>query len=137
MENAKSEKMTAKEKDILKGLEKYRYKFIEAMDDDLNTADAIAAIFELVKEINTKIDGESSKELIEKSYELFRELTEVLGLLTKKKEILDEDIQRLIEERQKARKEKNYALADKIRDDLKAKGIILEDTPQGVKWKRV
>ncbi|MDK2918101.1 MAG: cysteinyl-tRNA synthetase [Candidatus Petromonas sp.] len=137
MENAKSEKMTANEKDILKGLEKYRYKFIEAMDDDLNTADAIAAIFELVKEINTKIDGESSKELIEKSYELFRELTEVLGLLTKKKEILDEDIQRLIEERQKARKEKNYALADKIRDDLKAKGIILEDTPQGVKWKRV
>lgn len=137
MENAAKEKMTEEEKIIFEGLKKYKDKFIEVMDDDLNTADGIAAMFELVKEINTKVTGESSKELIKESYKLFKELANVLGILNKEKELLDDEIQKLIEERQKARKEKNYALADKIRDDLKDKGIILEDTPQGVKWKRV
>ncbi|RKD26423.1 cysteinyl-tRNA synthetase [Caminicella sporogenes DSM 14501] len=137
MENVKVEKMTEEEISIFEGFKKYKDKFIKAMDDDLNTADAIAAIFELVKEINTKISGESSKEIVQKSYELLKELTGVLGFLSKEKELLDEEIQKLIEERQKARKEKNYALADKIRDDLRAKGIILEDTPQGVKWRRM
>ncbi|WIF95615.1 cysteine--tRNA ligase [Caminicella sporogenes] len=137
MENVKVEKMTEEEISIFEGFKKYKDKFIKAMDDDLNTADAIAAIFELVKEINTKISGESSKEIVQKSYELLKELTSVLGFLSKEKELLDEEIQKLIEERQKARKEKNYALADKIRDDLRAKGIILEDTPQGVKWRRM
>ncbi len=137
LKNKGEESMKAGEQEAFDGLLKYKDKFIGAMDDDLNTADAIAAIFELVKEMNTKIDIEASKELIEKSLGLFEELTEVLGIVSKKKENLDDEIERLIEERQKARKERNFALADKIRDDLKAQGIVLEDTPQGVKWKRV
>lgn len=137
IKNASETTMKDEEKKIFNELSKYKDKFIEAMDDDLNTADGIAAIFELVKEINTNVHSKSSRELIEKSYELFKELTGVLGIVGKEKEILDEEIGRLIEERQNARKEKNYALADKIRDDLKAKGIVLEDTPQGVKWKRI
>ncbi len=136
-ENVHDEGMKDWENEILDGLQKHKNKFIEAMDDDLNTADGIAAIFELVKEINTKVNNEVSKELIEKICDLFRELTQVLGIVCKEKEILDEEIGRHIEERQRARKERNFALADKIRDDLKAQGIVLEDTPQGVKWKRI
>ena len=137
MENSSGGAMDDSEKEIYNDLLKYKDKFIEAMDDDLNTADGIAAIFELVKEINTRVDGRTSKELIEKSLDLFRELTQVLGIVSKEKEILEDEIERLIEERQKARKEKNFALADEIRDDLKGQGIVLEDTPQGVKWKRI
>ncbi|WP_432404560.1 cysteine--tRNA ligase [Wukongibacter sp. M2B1] len=135
--NAHNLEMKHGEDKIFEGLQKHKNKFIEAMDDDLNTADGIAAIFEMVKEMNTKINDDASKELIEKACNLFRELTEVLGIVCKEKESLDDEIERLIEERQKARKERNFALADKIRDDLKAQGIVLEDTPQGVKWKRV
>lgn len=137
LKNKEAETMKAGEQEVFDSLLKHKDKFIGAMDDDLNTADAIAAIFELVKEINTKIDVEASKELIEKALGLFEELAEVLGLVSREKENLDDEIERLIEERQKARKERNFALADKIRDDLKAQGIVLEDTPQGVKWKRV
>ncbi len=135
--NVKESQMSDAEKEIFEDLTKYRDKFIISMDDDLNTADAIAAIFELVKNINTSISASSSKELVEKALGLFNELTDVLGIVKKEKEVLDEEIEKLIEERQKARKEKNYQLADKIRDDLKDRGIILEDTPQGVKWKRI
>ncbi|SHK57630.1 cysteine--tRNA ligase [Paramaledivibacter caminithermalis] len=137
IKNAKNETMTDEEKEIFTSLLKHKEKFIEVMDDDLNTADGIAAIFELIKEINTKLNAESSKEFAEKSLGLFKELTGALGIVNKEKEILDEEIAKLIEERQNARKERNFALADKIRDDLKAQGIVLEDTPQGVKWKRV
>ncbi len=114
----------------------YKEKFIEAMDDDLNTADAVAAIFDLVRDINSNINEDSSKETVKFAFDLYMELSGVLGLLSKEEKSLDDDIEALIEERQKARKEKNWALADKIRDDLKNRGIILEDTPKGVKWRR-
>ncbi|MBP5459573.1 MAG: class I tRNA ligase family protein, partial [Clostridia bacterium] len=126
--------------EALKGeLDAHREKFISAMDDDLNTADGIAAIFELVRDVNTKVltDG-TSKETIQYAADLFAELTGVLGLLYERnaagEESLEEEVERLIEERTAARKNKDFATADKIRDDLKARGIILEDTPQGVKW---
>lgn len=113
-----------------------REQFITAMDDDLNTADAISAVFELVRDINTNIIGENaSKDMAEFAANLFDELTGVLGLVyNRNKESLDSEIEALIEARQNARKEKNWAEADRIRDELKAQGIILEDTPQGVKW---
>lgn len=115
-----------------------REQFISAMDDDLNTADAISAVFELVRDINTNVIGEnSSKVLAEFASEIFDELTGVLGLVyNRKTDSLDSEIEALIEARQQARKEKNWAEADRIRDELKAQGIILEDTPQGVKWHR-
>ncbi len=136
IDNSTREKMNQAEEQIYKDLCKYRDKFDEAMDDDLNTADSIAVIFELVKELNTNINGESSKELLERSHRILSSLTDVLGILNKEKEILDEEIQILIDKRQKARREKDFSLGDKIRDDLKNQGIILEDTPQGVKWRR-
>lgn len=115
-----------------------REQFISAMDDDLNTADAISAVFELVRDINTNVIGENaSKSLAQFAADLFDELTGVLGLVyNRKKDSLDGEIEALILARQNARKEKNWAEADKIRDELKAQGIILEDTPQGVKWHR-
>ena len=118
-------------------LEKFRTKFEEAMDDDLNTADALSTVFELVKYINTNISEESPKEAVDKAGALLDELCGILGIKTeRKKEVLDEDIEKLIEERQAARKAKNFARADAIRDELLNMGIILEDTREGVKWKR-
>ena len=116
-----------------------RDQFIKVMDDDLNTADAISAVFELVKDINTSvITDEPSKELVEYATKLFDELTGVLGLVyNRKTENLDDKIEKLIEARTQARKDRNWAEADRIRDELKAQGIVLEDTPQGVKWHRV
>ncbi|MFZ5966816.1 MAG: cysteine--tRNA ligase [Bacillota bacterium] len=135
IKNLPDQEMTEEEAVLYQGFEGYREKFIEAMDDDFNTADGIAAIFELVKELNSKVKDGVSKALVEKSHSLLTELSGVLGLLVKKMDdSLDEEIDQLIQERQRARKEKNFALADKIRDDLKARGVILEDTPQGVKW---
>lgn len=124
--------------EIKNTLSSRREQFITAMDDDLNTADAISAVFELVRDINTSVIGEnSSRELAEFASELFDELTGVLGLVyNRNNESLDSEIEALIEARQNARKEKNWAEADRIRDELKDKGIILEDTPQGVKWHR-
>lgn len=137
LEQAAEKPMSAEEQEFKPALLGYKDKFIEAMDDDLNTADGLAAIFDLVRDVNTRIKAEASKEIIRFAYDLFMELVSVLGLLYRKEESLDAEIERLIDERQKARKEKNWALSDKIRDDLKAQGIILEDTPQGVKWKRI
>ncbi len=113
-------------------------QFITAMDDDLNTADAITAIFELVKDINTTVITDApNKELVELATTLFDELTGVLGLVyNRKTESLDDEIEKLIEARTQARKDRNWAEADRIRDELKAQGIVLEDTPQGVKWHR-
>lgn len=136
IENAEDRIPTENEKEWLENLKLYKNRFNEVMDDDFNTADGIAVIFDLVREINTNVDEETSKQILQRTCDLFMELTSVLGLLGKKEETLEEDIERLIEERQKARKEKNFELSDKIRDDLKEKGIILEDTPQGVKWRR-
>ena len=107
------------------------------MDDDFNTADALAAVFELVKFINTSADENSSREYLQNLLERLRTLTDVLGLIVdKEEELLDEEIEKLIEERQAARKAKDFRRADEIRDELAAKGIILEDTREGVKWKR-
>lgn len=112
-------------------------KFEAAMDDDFNTADAISAVFELVKFCNTNVSQESSQEFLEKLSMRLRQLCDILGiLLEKKQEILDEEIESLIAERKAARKEKNFARADEIREILLEKGIILEDTREGVKWKR-
>ena len=106
------------------------------MEDDINTANAVSTIYELSKDINSNVNENSSREMIKKSYDMYMELNGVLGLLTKEKEdeILEEEILELIEKRQEARKNKDFALADKIRDDLLDKGIVLKDTREGVKW---
>ena len=126
------------DKAIIDGFDKYREQFVSAMDDDLNTADAIASIFELVRDINTNVVGKTpSKALVEGAIAIFDELTGVLGLVyNRKTETLDSDVEALIEARTNARKEKNWAEADRIRDQLKEMGIVLEDTAQGVKWHR-
>ena len=126
------------DKAIIDGFSKYREQFIAAMDDDLNTADAIASIFELVRDINTNVVGKTpSKALVEGAIAMFDELTGVLGLVyNRKTETLDSDVEALIEARTNARKEKNWAEADRIRDQLKEMGIVLEDTAHGVKWHR-
>ena len=124
--------------DCEKALEGYKAQFKNAMDDDINTADAISAIFDLVKYANVEFDESSSKAELDAAAALIRELGGVLGIIADKKaDILDADIEALIEERNEARKAKNFARADEIRDMLKNSGIELEDTRQGVKWKRV
>ena len=137
LSGAKTEALTGEEEALLKEAESYREKFEAAMDDDINTADAISAIFELVKFINTKVNGESSKAFLEGLLSLIRTLADVLGLIVdKKEEMLDADIEAMIEARQAARKAKDFAKADAIRNELLEKGIVLEDTREGVKWKR-
>ena len=132
-----TEEMSAEEKEAFSKTDAYVEEFEKAMDDDFNTADAIAAIFELVKYANTTATAESSKEYLRGLLDRIVKLGDVLGLiLDKKEELLDADIEKLIEERQAARKEKNFKRADEIRDELLAKGIVLEDTREGVKWKR-
>lgn len=129
--------MTAAEQEKAAELETYRQKFEEAMDDDFNTADAIAAIFELVKFANSNADGESTKAFVESLCGEILRLCDVMGIIAKEKEeLLDTEIERLIEERQAARKAKNFARADEIRNELLEKGITLLDTREGVKWKR-
>ena len=129
---------TSGNNEVTEKLNQYKEKFIEAMEDDLNTADAIAAIFELVREINIQIsEGNKDKEFLESALKLFNELTGVLGIVTKEEETLEEEIEKLIEQRQQARKEKNWKLADEIRDKLKDMGIELQDTPDGVKWRKI
>ena len=129
-----SDEAMADEAAKIASLDKHREKFIEVMDDDLNTADGIAAIFELVSEINLDVKDGASKSFAEEALRRIRELTEVLGLFggEDEEEGLGDDIQALIDERQAARKEKNWARADEIRDQLAAMGITLKDTPQGV-----
>ena len=135
--NASAERMTDEEKELFLKTQEYTDSFECAMDDDFNTADAIAAVFELVKYINTTADGTRSKEYLDSLYERLESLTDVLGIIIEKKEeMLDEEIEAMIEKRQAARKERDFALADQIRDELLARGIILEDTREGVKWKK-
>lgn len=137
LENATSDTMSEEEKKLAEEAKGFTAKFDEAMDDDFNTADAIAAIFELVKFVNTNTDAESSREYLSSLKEELVMLSDICGLLVEKKqEMLDSDIEALIEERQAARKAKNFQRADEIRNELLSKGIVLEDTREGVKWKR-
>ena len=132
-----TEEMSAEEKEAFSKTDAYVEEFEKAMDDDFNTADAIAAIFELVKYANTTATAESSKEYLRGLLDRIVKLGDVLGLLLdKKEELLDADIEKLIEERQAARKAKDFARADAIRDELLEKGIILKDTREGVQWKK-
>ncbi|WP_427340413.1 cysteine--tRNA ligase [Caloranaerobacter sp. DY30410] len=137
MEMSKDKELLDSDKKIIEDIDRFKEKFISSMEDDLNTADAISALFELVRYANTNINAESPKEVVKKVYDTLMELSGILGILSKKEEIVDEEIIKLIEERNKARKEKNYQLADKIRDELKQKGILLEDTKEGTKWRRI
>ena len=115
----------------------FEEKFDTAMDDDFNTADAISAIFELVRFANANVNGDSGKGFVKEIYDELLKLSDILGILVEKEEeILEEDIEKLIEERQAARKSKNFARADEIRDELLKRGIILKDTREGVKWQR-
>ena len=135
--NAKMEDMSEDEREKLAGSTVYVENFEKAMDDDFNTADAISAVFEFVKYMNTTTDGASSKEYLQNLFDCLVRLTDVLGIIVDKEdEILAADIEALIEERQAARKAKNFARADEIRDELLAKGIILKDTREGVQWKK-
>ena len=135
--NAAEGELTEAEKEETEGLAEYEKKFDEAMDDDFNTADAIAAIFELVKYANSNVTAENTKAFINTVKEKITSLSDILGLIVEKEEeILDSDIEKLIEERQAARKEKNFARADEIRNLLLEKGIVLKDTREGVKWER-
>lgn len=131
------EALTEDEKELLKEVEALHVKFDASMEDDFNTADAIAAIFELVKLANTNCSSDSSKEFIEAVYQKIVTLCNVLGIITQKEEeLLDTEIEQLIEDRQNARKNKDFAKSDEIRNLLLEKGIILEDTREGVRWKR-
>lgn len=137
LEKSHSKELSQSDKEGLEVLEKYKEKFIGGMEDDLNTADAIASLFELVKYTNTSFDEDTNRELIERAYNILLELTKVLGILGKEDEILEDEILDLIEKRTQARIDKDYKLSDEIRDLLKDKGIVLEDSSEGVKWKRI
>ncbi len=136
-EAAPEREVTQDEKELLEKVSDYVVKYENAMEDDLNTADAISVIFELVKLANTSISSDNARSVISEVNDTISRLCDVLGIITKtEKEILDADVEALIEERQAARKAKDFARADEIRDILAAQGIILEDTREGVKWKR-
>lgn len=136
MDNCEEKEFTDDHYALIKNVEELKQKFIDSMEDDVNTADAITVLFEIVKCSNTNLTKESPKDLVKKIYNIYMEISDVLGILNKKDEILDEEILELIEKRNEARKNKNFELADEIRDNLKNNGIILEDTKDGVKWKR-
>ena len=136
-ENASGEDLTEEEQQELSALGVYREKFEEAMDDDFNTADAVSAVFELVKYANSHVTASNSKAWILRVKKEILGLCDILGIIAEKKEeLLDEEIEKLIQERQEARKAKNFARADEIRAQLLEKGITLLDTREGVKWKR-
>lgn len=134
IKNAKTD--IADDEEIIALIDSRKDQFINSMDDDLNTADGIAAVFDLVSDINTKIiNKDVSKNVCQKAADMFDELTGVLGLVyNRKSNDINDDIEKLIEERQQARANKDWATADRIRDELKAQGITLKDTPQGVTW---
>ena len=135
-ENGKDGELSETDRAFIEGLGKYRDRFIEVMDDDFNTADAVSVLFELTREVNAAVSpaADPAKALAAGCRDIFLELSDVLGIPFGAEKDLDAEIEEMIAARQAARKEKNWAEADRIRDELKARGIILEDTPQGVKW---
>ncbi|OLR64809.1 cysteine--tRNA ligase [Peptoniphilus porci] len=137
IEKSSVEKISAEEEKLYKSFDRHVEKFENAMDDDLNTADAITAIFDLVKDINLNLDENNSKEMLEKTLELLKKLTRVLGIMEGEREEISEDIENLIKERNDARKNKDFAKSDEIRDKLKKMGIEIEDTRSGTTWKRI
>lgn len=137
IEKSSADKITDEEEKLYKSFDRHIEKFENAMDDDLNTADAITAIFDLVKDINLNLDESNSKEMLEKTLELLKKLTRVLGIMEGEREEISEDIEGLIAERNAARKNKDFAKADEIRDKLKEMGIEIEDTRSGTTWKRI
>ena len=137
IEKSSADKITDEEEKLYKSFDRHIEKFENAMDDDLNTADAITAIFDLVKDINLNLDESNSKEMLEKTLELLKKLTRVLGIMEGEREEISKDIEGLIAERNAARKNKDFAKADEIRDKLKEMGIEIEDTRSGTTWKRI
>ena len=137
LSKAEDREINEEEKEMLKQVDVYVEDFINSMEDDINTADAIASLFELIKFTNSNFSEKTSKSVIQYAYDNLIKLSKILGILNKENEILEDEILELIEKRTQARKNKDYQLADKIRDQLKEMGIILEDTPEGVKWKRI
>lgn len=136
LDKAEGKALSEEEKKLENDLKAFKDKFIEVMDDDLNTADAITVLFDITKFVNTKLDSSSSKDLVDKTCKLYKELFDSLGLLAKKKEA-DVDvakIEELIAKRTEAKKAKDFATADAIRDELSAMGITIKDTREGVKW---
>ena len=137
LERAAQQELSDRERELMEEAEGYCRKFEEAMDDDFNTADGISVIFEMVKWINTHADETSGAEFLREIKAKILMLSDVCGLIVEQKEeLLDTEIEQLIQERQEMRKAKNFARADEIRDELLQKGILLEDTREGVKWKR-
>jgi cysteinyl-tRNA synthetase len=137
LESAASKELTEAEKNLFGEIESLNAKFDAAMDDDFNTADAIAAIFEIVKAANSNLTSDNSKEVIQTALDKILQLTDILGIqVEQEEELLAEEVEQLIEDRQNARKSKDFAKADEIRNLLLEKGIILEDTREGVRWKR-
>ena len=139
IDSGKDEPLTDEEREIVNGAGEFVKKFEEAMDDDNNTANAIAAVFDLVKYSNNNVSTDNTKQFAEAMYEILTELTDVLGIILEKEEEAqgDEDyINEMIEKRAQAKKDKDFALADQIRDELLEKGIVLEDTREGTKWSR-
>lgn len=136
--NGRPGELSDNERAFVETFPEYRKRFHEAMDDDLNTADAIGVLFELVRSINLAVEKEPSRALAKESLQMVEEMTDVLGLLYQRKteEVLDEKVEEMIKARQLARKEKNFQEADRIRDELAAMSITLKDTPQGVDWSR-
>ena len=137
--SGKDEPLTDEEREIVNGASEFVKKFEDAMDDDNNTANAIAAVFDLVKYSNSNVSSDNTKQFAEAMYEILTELTDVLGIILEKEEEAqgDEDyINEMIEKRAQAKKDKDFALADQIRDELLEKGIVLEDTREGTKWSR-
>ncbi len=140
LSTSKVDSMSEEESSKVSSLEEFKTKFIDAMDDDLNTADAISAIFELAKFMNQNIYEDSSKEFVQRCLDMFNELTGVLNIAGKSSE-LDNDlvnkVEELIKKRSEAKKNKDFTLADQIREELSSMGIAIEDTRQGVKWKKI
>ncbi len=137
LSKAEDKEVSEEEKEMLKQVDRYVDDFINSMEDDINTADAIASLFELIKFANSNFNEKTSKFVIQYTYDKLVKLSKILGILYKENQILEEEIMELIEKRTQARKNKDYKLADEIREQLRQRGIILEDTPEGVKWKRI